>query len=243
MLFGPKRKLRKQEQFTVTCNGHSIKGTNLVKYLGLYINSDLSGETIVNNIISKVNAKLKFLYRQSRLLDTKTKQLLCSALIQCHFDYSCSSWYEGLSKHLKRKLQITQNKVLRFVQNLTHRTSVTVCEFEKLNWLNVENRVKQLRLNHMYKIFYKKSPSYLRADFRCCADARFYNTRSSNFNFIVPQCNSVMKQTFYYNGIKDWNDLPEYIKSINNFVQYKKSVKKYLLESYKSLSEDIYVYN
>jgi hypothetical protein len=88
MLFGPKRKLRKQEQFTVICNGHCIKGTNLVKYLGLYINSDLSGETIVNNIITKVNAKLKCLFRQSRILDTKTKQRLCSALIQSHFAYS-----------------------------------------------------------------------------------------------------------------------------------------------------------
>jgi hypothetical protein len=156
MLFGPKRKLRKQEQFTVTCNGHCIKGTNLVKYFGLYINSDLSGETIVNNIISKVNAKLKFLYGQSRLLDTKTKQLLCSALIQCHFDYSCSSCYEGISKNLKRNLQITQNKVLRFIKNLAPRTSVTLYDFEKLNWLNVENRVKQLRLNQLYMMFLQK---------------------------------------------------------------------------------------
>jgi hypothetical protein len=153
------------------------------------------------------------------------------------------------------------------IQNSTARTSVTAYDFEKLNWLNVENRVKQLRLNHMYvtgwqkcaallgleprtlgiryrrftdwdirplthllpyitvlnrdmyKILFKKSPSYLRADFRCCADIRFYNTRSSNFKFIVPQCNSGMKQTFFYNGINDWNDLPEYIKSIHNFVQ------------------------
>ena len=79
----------------------------------------------------------------------------------------------------------------------------------------------------MFKIYYKKSPSYLGDNFVCCADVRSYNTSSSRFNFIVPQCNSVMKQTFLYNGIKDWNELPESIKSTSNCVQYKKAVKKH----------------
>jgi len=36
-----------------------------VKYLGLVIDNTLSGESIVQNIISKVNGKLKFLYRHN----------------------------------------------------------------------------------------------------------------------------------------------------------------------------------
>ena len=62
MLFGPKRKLNKQDNFKVTCNGHTIKSTSLVKYLCLFINtcSHLSGDNVVDNIISKVNAKLNF---------------------------------------------------------------------------------------------------------------------------------------------------------------------------------------
>ena len=61
-------------------------------------------------ILSKVNARLKFMYRHSSSLSylQEPEKNLCSALILCHFDYSCSSWYAGLTKCLKNKLQIAQ---------------------------------------------------------------------------------------------------------------------------------------
>ena len=47
MLFGPKRKLSKVENFSIICNEHVIKATHQVKYLGLFIDDKLSGESIV----------------------------------------------------------------------------------------------------------------------------------------------------------------------------------------------------
>ena len=75
-----------------------------VKYLGLNIDNFLSGESVVNIILSKLNARLKFLYRHSNSLSTRTRKSLCSVLILCHLDYSCSSWYVGLTKGLKKKI-------------------------------------------------------------------------------------------------------------------------------------------
>ena len=69
------------------CNGHVIKATDKVKYLGLSIDSLLNGESIVSSIIQKVNARLKFLYRQAGCLDRGSRMTLSSALIQCYFDY------------------------------------------------------------------------------------------------------------------------------------------------------------
>ena len=57
----------------------------------------------MNNILSKVNARLKFMYRHEKSLSLLARKNLCSALILCHFDYSCSSWYAGLTKGLKKK--------------------------------------------------------------------------------------------------------------------------------------------
>ena len=89
----------------------------------------------MNSIFSKVNARLKFLYRQSNSLSTKTRKNLCSALIRvlCHFDYSCSSWYAGLNKALKKQLQIAQNKVIRFINQLGPRTRITLDILMNLN--------------------------------------------------------------------------------------------------------------
>ena len=95
------------ESFTFKeCNGHKIKAQNSVKYLGLNLDNQLSGKAIVNNIVQKVNARLKFLYWKCSFLEEKLRKSVCSALIQCHFDYACSSWYSGLNRNLKKKLHV-----------------------------------------------------------------------------------------------------------------------------------------
>ena len=67
ILFGSKRKLKKGKDIKVTCNGHTIEHTTSVKYLGLNIDNLLSGELVVNNVLSKVNARLKFMYRHKKV--------------------------------------------------------------------------------------------------------------------------------------------------------------------------------
>ena len=56
ILFGSKRKLKKVDQFQVTCNEHIITAQSSVTYLGINIDKFLSGEIIINNIIKKVNS-------------------------------------------------------------------------------------------------------------------------------------------------------------------------------------------
>ena len=73
------------------------------------------------------------------------------ALIQCHIDHACSSWYSDLNKQLK-KLQICQNKTVRFIKNLGPRSHIVFLELNSLIMLNVDFRSKQLRLSHVHKI-------------------------------------------------------------------------------------------
>lgn len=230
ILFGSKRKLKKVNNFHVQCYDHKIEPTQSVKYLGLNIDNLLSGELVVNNILSKVNARLKFMYRHSNSLSQRTRKNLCSALILCHFDYSCSSWYDGLSKGLKKKLQIAQNKVVRFINSLGPRTRITGDILAELNLLNVETRVKQLRLNHVHKIFYNLCPTYLKQNFVPLNSVHQYNTRSSGNNFLVPHCRSVENSTFYYRGITDWNSLPDWLKELEKPHRFKSALKQYLIE-------------
>ena len=46
----------------------------------------------------------------------KHQEKHCMALVQCHFDYSCSSWYAGVCKSLRKKLQVRENKNVIFVK-------------------------------------------------------------------------------------------------------------------------------
>jgi hypothetical protein len=115
----------------------------------------LCGEQIVDGIIKKANQRLKFLYRHKSCLSLLARKYLCDAFIKRHIDYACTSWYEGLSVKLKKKLQVVQNKVIRFMLDLSLRSSINTEVFEKLDYLNISNRVKQLRLNQGFNIFYE----------------------------------------------------------------------------------------
>ena len=81
ILFRSKKKLKKVKDFQVMCNGHVNEHTTSLKYLGLNIDNLLSGELAVNKLLSKVNARLKFMYRHSKSLSLRERQNLCSALI------------------------------------------------------------------------------------------------------------------------------------------------------------------
>ena len=115
------------------------------------------------------------------------QQNLCSALILCHLDYACSSWFAGLNKVSKKKLQIAQNKIIRFINQLGHRTRITSDFLMNLKLLNVKTMVKQLKLNHVHKIFYNLCPSYLQENFVPLRDVHHHNTRSSCYSFLVPK--------------------------------------------------------
>ena len=105
ILFGSKRKLKSINSFIVRCGEIEVKNVNSVKYLGLQIDNDLSGTGVIESIINKCNTRLKFLYRYNEILNLEARKTLCTALIQCNFDYSCCSWYLGINETFKKKLQ------------------------------------------------------------------------------------------------------------------------------------------
>jgi hypothetical protein len=241
ILFGTKRKIQNLDQnYVIKCNDHTIKRSDTVKYLGVFLDSNLSGDAMVNHIIKKANQKLKFLYRYQSCLSQKSRKQLCVSLIQCHIDYSCPAWYESLSNRLKNKLQVVQNRIVRFILSLHHRHRITNVELHKVGFLNVSNRVKQLRLNHVHNIFHERSPIYLRHNF--VKQSSRYNTRSGSSNFKIPHIKGIEATTFFYSGIIDWNLLPESIKSNPKKFRFKREVKKHLaLESAITENSD-YIY-
>ena len=157
ILFGSKKRISKCSELHVTCNGSVIGSESEVTYLGAILDQTLSGASTARSIITKSTNKLKFLYRNARSLDSKSKAVLTSALIQCHFDYASAIWYSGLTQTFKTKLQIVQNKIIRFILDLPARSHVGYVEFSKAKMFPVHKRVEQLKMNHMFNIIHGNS--------------------------------------------------------------------------------------
>ena len=242
VLFGSKHRLKAEgSTLKVSCNGHPLKSTDSVKYLGATLDQSLTFDSMVRSIISKANSRLKFLYRKSKFLNFHTKKLLSMSLIQCHFDYASPVWYYSLTAELKNKLQVTQNKIIRFVLGLHPRTHIDKTHFVKLNWLPVSKRVDQIILCHMFKVHSGIAPGYLKEHFIPLSTVHSYPTRqrvsvkclegavSETGRYSIPQVKSFGKKSFSYIGCKLWNEMPQDARNAKNVPHFKSIVKKHLL--------------
>ena len=221
LLFGSNKWLAKRRELHITCNGNDIESGEKVTYLGVTLDQNLSGSSMITKIVSKCNNKIKFLYRNAKNLDKKTKILL----VQCHFDYGSSMWYTGTTCLLKKKLQITQNKVIRFILGLPSRSHIGPTEFSEASMLPVPLRVDQLKLNHMYNIINGIAPSYLKSE-NSIAGHTSHVTRSGNRACFVPRVNSFAIKSFFYTGIKQWNALPSTTQLLTNKQAFKSNSQK-----------------
>ena len=126
-------------------------------------------------------------------------------------------------------MNIIQRKMARFVCNMDYRGHVDDKNFRDLFWLNVPDRVKFFRMAHLFRIRHKLAPAYLLPNFKLVSAAHTYNTRSSSHIFHLSRDFS---DGFAFTAIKQWNELPDDIKSITEFRVFKRRLKEFLISQY-----------
>ena len=124
------------------CEGTPVKQVTSVCYLGVLLNDSLDGKSHAENVIRKCGGRIAFLYRHGSVLNFQARKVLCSTLIQPFLDYCTSSWYFGLTKQLKSRLDVLQRKLIRFVCSMHHLDHVDFLRYAELSWLTVKDRVR-----------------------------------------------------------------------------------------------------
>ena len=182
---------------------------------------------MASKVLKKLNAKLKFLYRQSRYLNPAYWRLLCSALIQPHFDYGCSSWFPLLKKKLKLKLQKAQNKRIRFCLNLPPRSHIGPSHFRKISWLPVSDRVEYCIANTVFKYWNGVVPGYIHEMFKpsLCR----YSTRSQMALDIPLRKTNTGQKSLSSLGTKIWSKIGPSIKNVTTWSSFMHDIKKNIL--------------
>ena len=104
---------------------------------------------MAQKIIQKANASLKFLYRKKMFLNQYCRKTVCMAMIQSRIDYASNFYYHGLPKFLQSRLQVVQNKMIRYVLNYSNRTHLVANDFNEVKWMSIENRIKYLAASHV----------------------------------------------------------------------------------------------
>ena len=214
-----------------------IKQYHTVSYLGCILDKNLSGKPMALR-----KSTLDFDFCLGKIDLSQPLCRLCYAIIQPNFDYGCSAWYPYLNKGLKKKLQTLQNKCVRFCLNLNNRDHIGLTEFEKINWLPINDRFEQCISSTTFKFFNNRSPSYMNDVFKP-AGHPITNTRASFLKLIQPLRNTNYGQkTLSYLAPNIWNSLPVSLKATEGLNTYKHKMKKHFLNRMKNNESDIYSY-
>ena len=168
--------------------------------------------------------------------------MLCNTLIQPHFDYACSAWYPNLQKGLRDKLQIAQNKCIRFCLFLGNRDGIRYKHLRQINWLPVAERVKQFIAVMVYKFSNSLSPKYMGDIF-----IKSGNTRRTRFTdeskLVLPfRKHDYGKNCLSYLGAKIWNNIDNVTKEVKTCNNFKHKIKDKFFKDIKQREEDIYNY-
>ena len=89
ILFASKRKIKKPQKLEIICDNIRITQHSRATYLGCLLEKTMSGESMANKVVRKVNPRLKVLHWKNKYLIPNLRCLLCKALIQPYFDYAC----------------------------------------------------------------------------------------------------------------------------------------------------------
>ena len=241
ILFGTKQLLHKGISLNIRYGDTEIKQHTKVTYLGCILDNDLSGESMVTKVLSLINGRLKFLYRKQKFFNYSLRRLLCNALIQPHYDYACSAWYPSLNKRLLKKIQISQNKCIRYCLKLDNRAHIGANEFKEINWLPTKERVSQCICVNIFKSFNNMAPDYTSEIFHPSHSR--HNTRMSTYKLDLPFRKNVHGQkTLSYLGPKTWNSLPAQIKLCKNVNNFKHDIKNRYFKRLQKSDDSIFMY-
>ena len=92
IIFKSKRKIIPVESFSIKLNGYKLEPTDNVKYLGLYLDQNLSFDYHINQLSKKLSRTNGIL---SKLRHFTTKETLISvyySLFYSHILYGCPVW-------------------------------------------------------------------------------------------------------------------------------------------------------
>ena len=192
--------------------------------------------------INKTNSRLRFLYRKNRFLSPSLRRLLCNSLIQPHFDCACSARYPNLNKRLKSKLQILQNKCIRFCLNLNNRAHIGRNEFEQINCLSVNDRFKEIVSSMSFKFCNNTGPPYMSDVFKSAGQPNI-TTRASLLKLSQPLRGTNHGQNnISYIAPIIWNNLPNSFKTTDNLNTYEHRVKEHFFHRIRNEANNIYSY-
>ena len=241
MIIGKKNDLNTFRDSQLTIHGNSIEMVDKVRDLGVLLDSTLSMNAQINNILRTASYHLRNIAFIRRYLDDdSTKKLVCNCVLN-RLDY-CNSIYYNLPNFQLKKLQKIQNRAARLVKGVSRRERITPVLIE-LHWLPIKARIKFKICVLTHQAIITGKPGYLRGMLTIKQEIEHEgtNTRShtDGRKLVEPRCNSsVGFRAFWSAAPRLYNTLPRDIRSLDSLKVFKRKLKTFLFSDCYDLEDN-----
>jgi hypothetical protein len=204
-------------------NGTQLSNTSSVTDLGVLVDSRLTFNLHISNILTKATQRVGVFFRgfSSRHLDFMKKAFI--TYIRPSLEFNSNIWNPN-NKYLIDKLENIQRRFTKRVPTLSH-----LSYLERLSALNLEPlELRRLKFDLIlyYKILHNltciEPSSYFHLHYppSSSRNPAPFLQKSSNFK----QC---LQSTFFFRQLDCWNSLPLSIKQLPSLLSFKRQIKSF----------------
>ena len=236
IIFGRGSILSKVGNAVVDINGTQITPCNVVKNLGVKLDSEMSMVPQINSLCKSLYFQIRNISSIRTFLTTSVTKTLMTSLVLSKLDY-CNSLLAGLPDKTLSKLQIVQNNAARVISRRRKRDHAKPILFE-LHWLPIRERIKYKVAITCFKCLNGTAPEYLNEELTVYMPKRSLRSSQDTKVLVLPRKNYKMfgERSFSYIGPLIWNHLPMHIRHIEDEHTFKQKLKTYLfLDTFSTL--------
>ena len=229
IMFSSRKMLTKCITTDININGTRVKKENIIRYLGVWLDSVLSFKYHVKIKCKSAMFNLVHIKRLRPSLTVEVANILVMGLEILHLDYANSILF-GVLDIMMKQLQHVQNMAAKVV--LQGDKYASPREYMKnLHWLPISKRIEHKILTVVYKCTRGLAPKYLQDLIKQCIPSRLgLHSGGSSTKLVKPR---VTRQTFVARvfsvcGPSLWNSLPADITEAPTVDQFKTKLKTHM---------------
>jgi hypothetical protein len=213
--------------------GQKIMKVSSCKYLGVFIDENLSWNEHIDYLYKKLIKFSSIFYKVRYLLPTACLKALYFAFIFPHILFGIEI-YANTAKSRIDKLSKLNNKLIRILVN--KRFNTTVMDLYKImNVLPISQLHDMQLLIFIHKCLYHQDlvPDIFHNYFTLMRSVHCHNTRRAADLSLMRANTNLGQRCLLYKGSKLWNLLPIELKGHSSVITFKKNIKRHLFSAAK----------
>jgi hypothetical protein len=228
LLCGTNIRLEAFDNFALDLDNKTIKPSDSIKVLGIWLNKSLDWKTYVDTLCRDCWRRAFLLNKCVPFLPSSTLQTLYHGILSSNLSY-CDVVWDNCGKVCGDRLQKVQNYCARQITGLCRSKAAN----DKLDWLPLHIKRRVHRLCILHNALRCKGPADIQTIFTSTDVVHDYNTRFAISNKLRPLLcrTSKLLNSFTNRTISDWNLLPDHIRNVDSITGFRNSLLKLYKET------------